>query len=133
MLVHLGITNIDPVNAVYAAEMTAKITVFHAARPGASKPGAAKPAAAKPSAAKPASIKPSIGTSTDFEGASVEYRMEHGGALRIMHCMKDNQTGDTLFAPGQWSHVSRSAQSISAVSDVSAEAIKDRVARFIGR
>ena len=128
MLVHLGITNIDPVNAVYAAEMTAKITVFHAARPGA-----AKPAAAKPSAAKPASVKPSIGTSTDFEGASVEYRMEHGGALRIMHWMKDNQTGDTLFAPGQWSHVSRSAQSTSAISDVSAEAIKDRVARFIGR
>jgi hypothetical protein len=128
MLVHLGITNIDPVNAVYGAEMTAKITVFYAANPGATKPVATKPVASKPAAAKP-----SIGTSTDFEGASVEYRMEHGGALRIMHWMKDNQTGDTLFAPGQWSHVSRSAQSISSVSDVSAEAIKDRVARFIGR
>jgi hypothetical protein len=69
---------------------------------------------------------------TDFEGDGVEYRMEEGGALRIMHWTTGTKIGDTLFAPGHWHYVSRSEQPNTKGGEATEQIIKDGIARFIG-
>ena len=51
------------------------------------------------------------GDQTVFNGPDLEYRMEEGGALRIIRWATDTQKGDALFAPGQWVYVCRSEPS----------------------
>jgi hypothetical protein len=87
--------------------MTEKITVFHLPIPG-------------------------NGDSTVFEGAEVEYRMEEGGALRIMRWITATQKGDALFAPGHWLYVSRSGPFTSQFGDATEEQIRQRIADIIG-
>lgn len=53
-------------------------------------------------------MNPVNGGHTEFSGPEVDYRVEGDGALRVIKWVTHTQTGDALFAPGQWSYVCRS-------------------------
>lgn len=56
----------------------------------------------------PVETAPGNGERTEFEGDSLEYRVEEGGHLRVLKWKTFTEHGDALFAAGAWTYVCRS-------------------------